>query len=190
MTMPDIRLAHADCFYCQVEQKRLGIPREVPCAVQQWAGLIAVNYAARAAGITRHMRVQEAMLKCPNLRLVHVQTLGGNVPLIPEGHIPTAGDVTAATEVSELAVSITEAKEQVTAVPGDVVPGGQGGQDIVEEAAGSRDKEKACLERYRQASAKIIGLLRQHAAQVGGTSTNPERLPSAKPHIHSDLNLV
>lgn len=39
-----------DCFYCQVEQKRLGIPRDVPMCVQQWNGLIAVNYAARAAG--------------------------------------------------------------------------------------------------------------------------------------------
>lgn len=29
----------------QVEQKRCNIPRDVPCAVQQWQGLIAVNYA-------------------------------------------------------------------------------------------------------------------------------------------------
>jgi hypothetical protein len=41
----------------QVEMKRLGIPREIPCAVQQWEGLIAVNYPARNAGVTRHMRV-------------------------------------------------------------------------------------------------------------------------------------
>lgn len=34
----------------QVEQKRLSIPTDVPCAVQQWNGLIAVSYAARAAG--------------------------------------------------------------------------------------------------------------------------------------------
>lgn len=25
-----------DCFYCQVEQKRMSIPRDEPCAVQQW----------------------------------------------------------------------------------------------------------------------------------------------------------
>lgn len=25
-----------DCFYAQVEQSRLGIPRDTPCAVQQW----------------------------------------------------------------------------------------------------------------------------------------------------------
>ena len=67
-----------DAFYAQVEQKRLGIPREVPCAVQQWQGLIAINYAARARGITRHMRVQEAKSKCPELQCVHVQTIGGD----------------------------------------------------------------------------------------------------------------
>ncbi len=40
------------------------------------AGLIAVNYAARARGITRHMRVQQALAACPELVLVHVQTIG------------------------------------------------------------------------------------------------------------------
>ena len=53
-----------------------GIPRDVPLAVQQWQGLIAVNYAARAAGVKRHMRVPEALRACPGLRLVHVETLG------------------------------------------------------------------------------------------------------------------
>ncbi|KAJ2451939.1 N-acetyltransferase eso1 [Coemansia sp. RSA 2424] len=42
-----------DCFYCQVEQLRLGIGPDVPLAVQQWQGLIAVNYAARARGVKR-----------------------------------------------------------------------------------------------------------------------------------------
>ena len=59
-----------------MEQKRLGIPASVPVGVQQWQGLIAVNYAARAAGISRHMRVQEAKQHCPDLKTVHVQTLG------------------------------------------------------------------------------------------------------------------
>ncbi|KAJ7552061.1 hypothetical protein O6H91_06G040100 [Diphasiastrum complanatum] len=52
-----------DCFYAAVEQVRLGIPREVPLAVQQWEGLIAVNYPARAAGVVRHDRVSEALRK-------------------------------------------------------------------------------------------------------------------------------
>ena len=104
----------------QVEMKRVGIPAHVPCAVQQWEGLIAskaqaasaaspsscslpaswscaiqlklqhnhlyvlhtctlfaaVNYPARAAGITRHMRRAEAKAKCPELQCVHVETIG------------------------------------------------------------------------------------------------------------------
>lgn len=59
-----------------MEQRRLGIPRDVPVAVQQWDGLIAVNYAARACGVTRHMRSAEAKAKCPDLMLVHVETVG------------------------------------------------------------------------------------------------------------------
>ena len=65
-----------DAFYCQVEAKRLGIPRDQPLAVQQWDGLIAVSYAARAAGVTRHMRVREALKVCPQLQCVHVRTIG------------------------------------------------------------------------------------------------------------------
>ena len=133
----------ADCFYAQVEQLRLNIPRETPCAVQQWEGLIAVNYAARAAGITRHMKAPEALIKCPGLQLVHVQTLGGGVP---------------------------DADGAPAAVPSEDAPaeaeGEHGGTEGAEQQAGSRDREKACLERYRQASAKIIGLLRQKVPQV------------------------
>ena len=40
-----------DAFYCQVEQVRLGIDPKTPLGVQQWSGLIAINYPARAAGI-------------------------------------------------------------------------------------------------------------------------------------------
>lgn len=110
------------CVTGQVEMKRVGIPAHVPCAVQQWEGLIAgdifcliciltyakrlwkssvlvlysrqvscsllrcvqllgwhaaVNYPARAAGITRHMRRAEAKAKCPELQCVHVETIGG-----------------------------------------------------------------------------------------------------------------
>ena len=40
--------ADLDAFYAQVEQVRLEIPLETPLCVQQWNGLVAVNYAARA----------------------------------------------------------------------------------------------------------------------------------------------
>lgn len=37
----------------QVEYRRLGIPSDVPLAVNQWGGLIAVSYLARAYGVRR-----------------------------------------------------------------------------------------------------------------------------------------
>ncbi|GAA5804315.1 hypothetical protein HPULCUR_009802 [Helicostylum pulchrum] len=67
-----------DCFYCQVEQVRLGIPFDVPAAVQQWRGLIAVNYAARKAGVERHADIDDAKKICPNIKLLHVATYGPN----------------------------------------------------------------------------------------------------------------
>eukprot|EP00850_Spirogloea_muscicola_P001163 SM000004S15033 [mRNA] locus=s4:919247:923447:+ [translate_table: standard] len=76
--MPGVVLhVDLDCFYAAVEQVRLGIPLEQPLAVQQWEGLIAINYAARARGVTRHERAPEALRKCPELHLVHVEVIGG-----------------------------------------------------------------------------------------------------------------
>ena len=43
----------------QFEMVRLGLSPETPVACQQWTGLIAINYPARAFGITRHMTVDE-----------------------------------------------------------------------------------------------------------------------------------
>ena len=63
--------ADLDCFYAQVEQVRLGIPEDKAVVVQQWQSLIAVNYPARAHGITRHMNITEAKQKCPDLVSVH-----------------------------------------------------------------------------------------------------------------------
>ncbi|GAA5983899.1 hypothetical protein JCM10908_005967 [Rhodotorula pacifica] len=69
-------IAHIDidAAYAAMEMARLKIPQDQPMAVQQWNGLIAVNYPARAYGITRHETPAEALKKCPDLMLVHVQT--------------------------------------------------------------------------------------------------------------------
>ncbi|CEH14729.1 DNA polymerase iota/DNA damage inducible protein [Ceraceosorus bombacis] len=70
-------IAHCDvdAAYAAFEGRRLGLdPHAVPLAVQQWTGLIAVSYAARRAGVTRFMNIEEAKQKCPDLRLVHVCT--------------------------------------------------------------------------------------------------------------------
>jgi DNA polymerase eta len=42
--------------------------------VQQWQGLIAINYPARAFGLNRHVTVAEAKEKCPELICQHVAT--------------------------------------------------------------------------------------------------------------------
>ncbi|KAN0066523.1 N-acetyltransferase eso1 [Thecaphora frezii] len=70
-------IAHCDvdAAYAQFEASRLGLDAtKVPIAVQQWQGLIAVNYPARDAGISRFESIPEALKKCPELRLVHVAT--------------------------------------------------------------------------------------------------------------------
>ncbi|KAI5464011.1 hypothetical protein BGZ63DRAFT_439102 [Mariannaea sp. PMI_226] len=69
-------VAHVDldAFYAQCEMVRLGLPKNKPLAVQQWYGLIAVNYAARDSGIGRHCNITEAMKLCPDLVAQHVAT--------------------------------------------------------------------------------------------------------------------
>ncbi|GKU20943.1 unnamed protein product [Fusarium langsethiae] len=69
-------IAHIDldAFYAQCEIVRLGIPEDKPLAVQQWQGLIAVNYPAREHGIGRHCNVEEAKKLCPELIAQHVAT--------------------------------------------------------------------------------------------------------------------
>lgn len=70
-----IALIDLDCFYAQVESVRHGYPEDQPLAVQQWQSLIAVNYAARKFGINRMDSVLVAKNKCPDLILVHTETL-------------------------------------------------------------------------------------------------------------------
>jgi DNA polymerase eta len=68
---------------------RLNLPEDQPLAVQQWCvqflsllailmlyrqGLIAINYAARAFGLSRHVNIAEAKKLCPNLIMQHVAT--------------------------------------------------------------------------------------------------------------------
>jgi DNA polymerase eta len=69
-----ISLIDLDAFYAQCETVRLGIDTSVPVAVQQWQGLIALNYPAREFGLNRHVTVFEAKEKCPELVCQHVAT--------------------------------------------------------------------------------------------------------------------
>ncbi|KAM0718912.1 hypothetical protein Q7P37_005984 [Cladosporium fusiforme] len=75
-TCPLRVIAHIDldAFYAQCETVRLGIDPTKPLAVQQWQGLIAINYPAREYGLNRHVTVAEAKEKCPELICQHVAT--------------------------------------------------------------------------------------------------------------------
>jgi DNA polymerase eta len=69
------RPSDLDAFYAQVESKRLGLPPDTPLCVQQWNGVIAVNYAARALGISRFDRASDIRSKHPQCVLAHCATV-------------------------------------------------------------------------------------------------------------------
>ncbi|KAK5198901.1 N-acetyltransferase eso1 [Exophiala xenobiotica] len=69
-----IALIDYDAFYAQCEMVRLGVAESQPLAVQQWQGLIAINYPAREYGLNRHVTVTEAKNKCPEIVVQHVAT--------------------------------------------------------------------------------------------------------------------
>ncbi|KAG9327668.1 hypothetical protein KVV02_006372 [Mortierella alpina] len=75
--VPEV-LKRQKCFlHIDLEQIRLGLTPDVPLVSQQWNAIIAVNYSARARGITRlHHNVFDAKLLCPELVCAHVATLG------------------------------------------------------------------------------------------------------------------
>ncbi|CAG5011558.1 unnamed protein product [Parnassius apollo] len=79
-------LIDMDCFYCQVEEKLDPVLKGKPIAVVQYnpwkgGGIIAVNYVARAMGVTRHMRGDEAKEKCPEIQLPSVPCLRGKADI-------------------------------------------------------------------------------------------------------------
>ncbi|KAI9733538.1 MAG: DNA-directed DNA polymerase eta rad30 [Cirrosporium novae-zelandiae] len=69
-------IAHIDldAFYAQCEMVRLNTPKDMPLAVQQWQGLIAINYPARKFGLSRLITSTEAKKLCPDIILQHVAT--------------------------------------------------------------------------------------------------------------------
>ncbi|KIW57118.1 hypothetical protein PV05_05716 [Exophiala xenobiotica] len=69
-----IALIDYDAFYAQCEMVRLGVAESQPLAVQQWQGLIAINYPAREYGLNRHVTITEAKTKCPEIVVQHVAT--------------------------------------------------------------------------------------------------------------------
>jgi len=87
MTDRIIALVDMDCFYCQVESRLNPDLKGKPSAVVQYnswkgGGIIAVNYEARACGVTRQMRGDAAREKCPDIVLVQVPEVRGKADLM------------------------------------------------------------------------------------------------------------
>ncbi|KDQ57336.1 hypothetical protein JAAARDRAFT_178997 [Jaapia argillacea MUCL 33604] len=69
-----VALCDSDAFYAACEQVRLKVDPAIPLVVRQWDSLIAVNYPARKFGISRMDKADDALKKCPELKVVHVAT--------------------------------------------------------------------------------------------------------------------
>ena len=130
-----------DCFYAQVEAKRLGIDPSVPLAVQQWSGLIAVNYPARHRGVKRHLNVTEAKKLVPELVCVHVETIGDD----EGGHVDAETAEDDAHDAAGVGVPTTEKTDGT-----------------------SHDKQsrKVSLRRYRRASWRVMSALADRCEHV------------------------
>ena len=130
-----------DCFYAQVEAKRLGIDPSVPLAVQQWSGLIAVNYPARHRGVKRHLNVTEAKKLVPELVCVHVETIGDD----EGGHVDAETAEDDAHDAAGVGVPTTEKTDGT-----------------------SHDKQsrKVSLRRYRRASWRVMSALADRCKHV------------------------
>ena len=81
-----IALIDMDCFYVQVEERDQPELKGKPACVVQYktwkgGGIISVNYEARAKGVTRQMRGDEAREKCPDVILYRVPELRGKADL-------------------------------------------------------------------------------------------------------------
>ena len=164
-----------DAFYAQVESRRLGIHASTPLVVQQWRGIIAVNYAARAAGIKRHLTVDEAAKLCPGVVFVHVETIGDDEDEeddehVAEDHGRDANDESKKNATGCLKTDFDDALRRATTYrPNDgtfarddepsrraVVTNTNGG--CLNEPP-DRERRKVSLARYRRASVAVMETL-------------------------------
>lgn len=110
--------------------------------------MTTVNYASRDFGIKRHTPVAEALLKCPQLRLVHVPTYS----------VQSIGETGESVDNTEI-VAIPRYSDEMPAYRSD---GTRLPPNPPDPAS-----NKACLEPYRQASMAIFRLLRDWCSTFG-----------------------
>ncbi|XP_057323568.1 DNA polymerase eta-like [Microplitis mediator] len=72
-----IALIDMDCFFCQVETREHPELKAKPLVVTQFNLVLAVNYEAKALGVTRFISGNKAKEKCPELEVISVPILRG-----------------------------------------------------------------------------------------------------------------
>ena len=152
-----------DAFYAQVESRRLGIHTSTPLVVQQWRGIIAVNYAARAAGIKRHLTVDEAAKLCPGVVFVHVETIGDDEDEDDDDANETKkNDIGTVENENETNLDTHALRRATTYRPND--GGTVTRNDLVtnehkKNDPPDRERRKVSLARYRRASVAVMETL-------------------------------
>ena len=156
-----------DAFYAQVESRRLGIDPSTPLVVQQWRGIIAVNYAARAAGIKRHLTVDEAAKLCPGVVFVHVETIGDD----EDDEDDERNTNETRTKNDDDDDDDDALRRAATYRPSDDAPSASARDALTSRSAGDRDRaappadppdrerRKVSLARYRRASRTVMETL-------------------------------
>ncbi|CAG5100987.1 Similar to DNApol-eta: DNApol-eta (Drosophila melanogaster) [Cotesia congregata] len=72
-----IALIDMDCFFCQVETREHPEFKGKPLVVTQFNLVLAVNYEAKALGVSRFVSGNKAKEQCPELELISVPILRG-----------------------------------------------------------------------------------------------------------------
>ncbi|KAF2803233.1 DNA/RNA polymerase, partial [Mytilinidion resinicola] len=155
-TTPLRVIAHVDldAFYAQCEQVRLHLPASTPLAVQQWQGLIAINYPARAFGLGRHITATEAQKLCPALVMQHVATWR-------EGDATWAYHADAAAHIATHKVSLDPYRRESRKILGVI-------KSVLPAGAGQRVEKASVDEVFMDLSAQVHGILLERYPELRG----------------------
>lgn len=147
-----------DCFYCQVEHKRLNIPASTPLAVQQWGGVIAINYAARGPpyNIKRGMKPEECRRRCPSIQLIHVEVISANDV---EGSSKVIGEGSSEANESSLSPSSSASNMGLSSPTSSSSASFSSPSLKYDHGRPAQETSKVSLERYRRASEKIMSII-------------------------------
>ena len=108
-----------DCFYTQVERRRLKVPDTIPVACVQWGSLLSVDYQARKLGISRRSSVKEATEK--GVLCVHSQVIDiVSGTKYPDGPLPGADQ----SRMKSCLARYRDASEEVMTIAKNFLPEG------------------------------------------------------------------